>query len=162
MNNLKMVEYSEIYRDDVKRLLRELQEYIVELDPYKFNLIEDGYEEQCFKIDYNEVKENNGIIYLAIENSNVVGLVMGVVKKPVLEYDYERKYNMGEVTELIVTKNVRSKGVGKKLIDKIEKYFKENCCKTVNIDVFGYNEMAKKFYFKNGYHTRMMTVSKEI
>lgn len=162
MDSFTIVEFSTQYKEDVKALLRELQEYIVELDPYKLNVLKDGYEDKCFEIDYSEVIKNNGIIYLALENNIVVGLIMGVIRKPVIEYDYERKYNMGEITELIVRKNVRSKGVGKKLIDKMELYFKEKNCNTVNIDVFGYNEVGKKFYFKNGYQTRMMTVSKKI
>ena len=36
-----------------------------------------------------------------------------------------KKYpNRGEITELIVSKNVRSKGIGNMLMNKIEEYFK--------------------------------------
>ena len=64
--------------------------------------------------------------------------------------------------KLIVNKNTRSKGVGRKLLKKQEEYFENQNCKTINIDVFGYNDIGKNFYFKNGYHTRMITVSKKI
>lgn len=158
---MKIILYNDNYKNDVKKLLRELQEYVVELDPYEFNVIKRNYEEKCFEADYEKVKNNNGIIYLAIENGKAVGLIVGIIREPLIEYDYERKNNMGEIIELIVSKHTRSNGIGQKLIEKMENYFKNNNCKTINIDVFGYNDIAKKFYFKNGYHTRMITVSKK-
>lgn len=159
---MEIIEYNEKYENDVKRLLRELQEYVVSLDPYKFNKITDGYEEKCFELDYNEVINKNGKIYLAIENNNAVGLIMGIIEKDIHEYDFERNCYLGKITELIVTKNTRSKGIGKRLIEKMELYFEGNNCKVISIDVFGYNDVAKNFYFKNGYHSRMITVSKRI
>lgn len=77
---------------------------------------------------------------------------MGVVRKPEVDIGYERKDNMGEVIELIVTKNTRSKGIENKLLKKMEEFFKEQECKTINIDVFGYNDIGKSFYIKNNYH----------
>lgn len=159
---MEIIDYCEKYKNDVKKLLRELQEYIVSLDPYKYNIINNDYEDKCFEIDYDEVLNKNGKIYLALEENNVVGLVIGIINKDIHEYDYERNGYVGEIIELIVTKNTRSKGIGKQLIKKMELYFKDNNCETINIDVFGYNDIAKDFYFKNGYHLRMMTVSKKI
>lgn len=159
---MKIIEYEKNYENDVKRLLKELQEYIVTIDPYHFNIINNDYEDKIFKRDMDEVNNNNGKVYLALENNIVVGLIIGVIRKKEVDFDYERPNNMGEVLELIVTKNIRSKGIGKKLLKRMEEYFKINNCKTINIDVFGYNDIGKNFYFKNGYHIRMMTVSKEI
>lgn len=159
---MQIIEYENKYASDVKNLLEELQDYIVSIDPYGYNVKKDGYKEQVFKIDIDEVKNNNGKIYLAINNEKVIGLIIGVIRKPVIEYNFENPNNMGEVVELIVAKNIRSKGAGHNLLQRMEEYFKEQNCKTINIDVFGYNEIGKNFYFKNGYHTRMMTVSKAI
>lgn len=61
----------------------------------------------------------------------------------------------GEITELIVSKNVRSKGIGNMLISKMEEYFKSLGCEYILVDVFAYNENAIKFYDRNGYHSRM-------
>ena len=63
---------------------------------------------------------------------------------------------------MVVTKNIRSKGVGKELMKKIERYFLEQNCKYVLIDVFAYNNKALKFYDKNGYHPRIVVDIKKL
>ena len=81
---------------------------------------------------------------------------MGIIV-PYDEYDY-LDYTcpkMGEITELIVTKKVRSNGVGIALISKMEQYFKSLDCKYIKVDVFAYNNNAIKFYENDGYHNRM-------
>ena len=80
------------------------------------------------------------------------------------EYDYlDYKYpKKGEVTELIISKNVRSNGIGQKLMEKMEDYFKSIDCEYVVIDVFTYNELAINFYRKQGYHTRMLVDIKKL
>ena len=119
-------------------------------------------ERKIYSKDLEIVKKNNGKIYLAKENDKVVGLIMGIIREPESDFDYCRPNKLGEVIELIVTKNIRSKGIGKTLLDKMEEYFKDNQCKTINIDVFGYNDIGKSFYKKEHYHDRLITMSKKI
>ena len=80
------------------------------------------------------------------------------------QYDYldYKCPKMGEVTELVVSKNIRSKGIGKLLINKMEEYFKSKNCEYIRIDVFSYNENAIKFYENDGYHNRMEIKIKKI
>lgn len=80
------------------------------------------------------------------------------------EYDYldYKCPKCGQVTELVVSKKVRSHGIGQQLMDKMENYFKEKGCEYIKIDVFAYNENAIKFYEKKGYHTRMLIDIKKI
>lgn len=47
-------------------------------------------------------------------------------------------------------------------MNKMEDYFKLIECEYVIVDVFGYNDLALKFYFKQGYHPRMLTAIKKI
>jgi len=68
----------------------------------------------------------------------------------------------GEITELIVTQKIRSNGVGKALMEKMESYFKEQGCEWVLVDVFAYNANAIDFYSRRGYHPRMYTNVKKI
>lgn len=68
----------------------------------------------------------------------------------------------GETTELIVSKNIRSKGIGNMLMNKMEDYFKSVGCEYILVDLFAYNENAIKFYNKNGYHSRMFINIKKI
>lgn len=160
---MQIVEYEEKYLEDVRDLLVELEEYIVSIDKDELDQVHPEYREKMALVDLKTVKENEGICYLAIDNDKVVGLIMGCIfpydKFDYLDYKCPRR---GEITELIVTKKVRSKGVGKLLMDKIETYFKEKGCEYVFVEVFGYNENAYNFYQKDDYHTRMYHMIKNI
>ncbi len=153
---MKIIEYEDKYLEDVKDLLVELEEYIVSIDKDKLDQLHPEYRDKMAILDLEEVKENEGKCYLAIENAKVMGLIMGCIVK-YEEYDYldYKCPKMGEVTELVVSKNVRNKGIGKLLLNKMEEYFKSKNCQYIKIDVFSYNENAIKFYEKDGYHNRM-------
>ena len=114
-------------------------------------------------LDLEEVKTNNGKCYIAIENDKAVGLIMGCIF-PYDEFDYldYKCPKRGEITELIVSKNVRRKGIGIMLMNKMEEYFKSLGCEYILVDVFAYNENGIKFYNKNGYHSRMKIMLKNI
>ena len=160
---MKIIEYNDNYLEDVKDLLVELEEYIVSIDKDHLDQLHPEYREKMAILDLEEVKENNGKCYIAAEDTKAVGLIMGTIIK-FDEYDYldYKCPKEGEITELIVSKNVRSNGVGQALMNKMEEYFKSVGCEYVLVDVFAYNENAIKFYDKKGYHSRMNTNIKKI
>ena len=160
---MQITEYKDKYLEDVKDLLTELEEYIVSIDKDELDQVHHEYHEKMALVDLDEVKNNNGICYLAIENDRAIGLIMGTIP-PYEEYDYldYKCPKRGIITELIVTSKIRSKGVGQALMDKLEEYFKLNKCEYVLVDVFAYNENAINFYNKKGYHPRMYTDIKKL
>ena len=160
---MKIIEYEDKYLEDVKDLLVELEEYILSIDQDNLDRLHEEYHDKMAILDLEEVNENNGKCYLAIENTKVIGLIMGYVRK-YDEYDYldYKCPKCGEISELIVSKTARSKGIGQKLMHKIEKYFKSIGCEYINVDVFAYNKNAINFYEKNGYHTRGLINIKKI
>lgn len=160
---MEIVEYEEKYLEDVRDLLVELEEYILSIDKDDLDQLHPEYREKMAVLDLEEVNENDGKCYLAIEDDKVIGLIMGCIPQ-YDEYDYldYKCPRRGEITELIVTDKVRSNGVGRKLMDKMEEYFKSVGCEYVLVDVFGYNEKGINFYNKNGYRTRMETMIKKI
>jgi len=160
---MKLVEYEDKYLEDVRDLLVELEEYLISIDEDHLDQIHEEYREKMALVDLKDVNDNNGKCYLAIEDSKVIGLIMGTIP-PYDEYDYldYKCPKRGRITELIVTSKVRSKGIGQALIDKMEEYFKSVGCEYVIVDVFGYNDNALKFYFKKGYHARMLTTIKKL
>ena len=160
---MKIIEYEEKYLEDVRNLLTELEEYIVSIDKDELDQVHPEYHEKMALVDLNEINNNDGICYLAIENNKALGLIMGTI--PTYdEYDYldYKCRKKGIITELIVTSKIRSKGVGQALMDKMEEYFKFNNCEYVLVDVFAYNENAINFYNKKGYHPRMYTDIKKL
>lgn len=160
---MKIIEYEDKYLEDVKDLLVELEEYIISIDQDNLDTIHSDYREKKTLLDLQEVKENTGKCFLAIDNNSVIGLIMGIIRKydesDYLDYKCPKQ---GEITELIISKKNRSNGVGQLLIDKIEEYFKEENCEYIIVDIFAYNDNALKFYHKKGYHPRMITSIKKL
>jgi len=160
---MEIIEYSEKYLEDVRDLLTELEEYLVSIDQDDLDRVHPEYHEKMALIDLLDVKDNNGKCYLAVENNKAIGLIMGTIPD-YSEYDYldYKCPKRGVITELIVTKKIRSKGIGKALMKKMEEYFKNEGCDYILVDIFAYNDNALKFYFKEGYHLRMTTGIKKI
>ena len=160
---MKIIEYEDKYLEDVKDLLVELEEYIISIDQDHLDQLHPEYRDKMAVIDLEDVKNNNGKCFIAVDNDKAVGVIMGIVGK-YSEYDYldYKCPKRGEITELIVSKKVRSSGLGQQLMNKMEEYFKSIGCEYVFVDVFGYNDNALKFYFKQGYHARMLNTIKKL
>ncbi len=160
---MEIIEYNEKYLEDIKDLLVELEEYIISIDEDHLDRLHPEYRDKMAILDLNNIKHNSGKCYLAIEEDKAIGLIMGIVRK-YDEYDYldYKCPKTGEITELVVSNSIRSKGIGQQLINKMEDYFKSVGCDYIVIDVFSYNNIGKRFYTKNEYHSRMETLIKKI
>lgn len=162
-NNLKIIEYEEKNLDDVRKLLTELEEYILSIDEDNLDQLHPDYYEKMALVDLEMINKYDGKCFLALLNNEVIGLIMGCIP-PYSEYDYldYKCPRRGEITELIVTSKIRSQSVGKKLMNHMENYFKSLGCEYVIVDCFSYNKIGHKFYGNNGYHARMETLIKKI
>ena len=160
---MEIIEYQKKYSEDVKDLLVELQEYIVSIDTWHLNIMTPQYRKLYFEKTMKECGKNQGIMFLAKENEKIVGMICGHLSV----YDkYDRADykcpKSGIIEELIVSKNSRSSGGGMALIEKIEAYFKNLGCQYCHVDVFEPNAIGRKFYAKNGYTERLISLSKRI
>ena len=159
---MNVIEYEEKYSEDVKNLLVELQEYISSLDKEGYNILTPDYRETAFNKTIDEVSKYEGKIYLAEENNIITGLIVGLINNDeTSEYDFKAP-KRGRISELIVSKKVRSQGTGKALLETMENYFKSVGCKGVLLDVFAYNQNATEFYIKQGYFNRCIEMMKLI
>lgn len=157
-----IIDYDSKYDEQVKRLLIELQEYIVSIDKEKYNLLDEKYGDYYLKYTKEEIEKYEGKMYLLEENNTIIGLVVGLINNEETDdYDFKAP-KRGRISELIVSKEYRSKGYGKKLLSSMENYLKSVGCIDILIGVFAYNESAIKFYDNNGYHTRMIEVTKNV
>ena len=160
---MKIIEYEDKYLEDVKDLLVELEEYILSIDKDNLDQLHPEYRDKMAVLDLEKVNSNKGKCFIAVENDKAIGVIMGCIF-PYDEYDYldYKCPNRGEITELVVSKDVRSKGIGHMLMEAMEEYFKSCGCEYVLVDVFAYNENSIKFYDKNDYHSRMYTKIKKL
>ena len=158
-----IIEYEEKYLEDVKDLLVELEEYILSIDEDHLDQLHPDYRDKMTELSLEKVNKREGKAYLYVEDDKALGLILGTIRE-YDEYDY-LDYTCpraGVIDELIISKTLRGKGIGQKLMAKMEGYFKEKGCNYIFIDVFAYNENAIGFYNKEGYHNRMHTVVKKI
>ena len=160
---MRIIEYEDKYLEDVRDLLVELEEYILTIDEDNLDQLHPEYREKMALIDLEDVRNYEGKCYLAIEDDKAIGLIMGNIP-PYDEHDYldYKCPRRGVITELIVTQKIRSNGVGKALMEKMEEYFKNQECEWVLVDVFAYNKNAIEFYSRRGYHPRMLTDIKKL
>lgn len=160
---MKIIEYEDKYLEDVRDLLVELEEYIVSIDKDGLDQVGECYREKMALIDLDEVSKNSGKCYIVVEDNRAIGLIMGCIfsydEKDYLDYKCPKR---GEITELVVSQKARSQGIGKALMEQMEKYFKSLECEYVLLDVFAYNTNAIKFYEREGYHSRMYKEIKKI
>ena len=159
---MRIVEYEKKYKEDVKNLLVELQEYIASIDREGYNILTDEFRDSYFAKTMAEVGKYEGKIFLAIDSNKVKGLIIGLINNDDEEtYDFKAP-KRGRVTELVVNKDCRGKGIGKSLMQEIEDYFRSVGCKGILIDVFAYNENAYKLYKRLGYFDRSIEMMKKI
>lgn len=158
-----IVEYDSKYDEQIKDLLVELQNYLVDIDNWHTQILKPEYRENMFKLDMEKVRKQNGKIYLYIENNVAIGIIIGIIEeKDEIDKLTNDCAKTGSILELVVKNDIRGNGIGKLLLGKIEQFFKDVDCKRINIEVFGPNKKGLNFYEKNGYITRNIIVSKKI
>ena len=158
-----ITEYDSIYDEQIKDLLVELQNYLIDIDDWHTQILLPQYREEMFKIDKNKVDKQNGKIYLYVEKNVVKGLIIGIVEeKDEIDKLTNDCAKTGSILELVVKSSIRGQGIGKTLLEKMEEYFKSINCRRINIEVFGPNKKGLNFYEKNNYIVRDMIVSKKI
>ena len=121
-----IVEYDSMYDEKIKDLLVELQSHISDIDREGYNILTDDYRNLYFKKTLEEVNAWKGKIFLYKEDEKIVGLIAGVINNYAINnYDFKAPMR-GRITELVVSSSVRSKGIGKALLLKMEEYLKIN------------------------------------
>ena len=103
-----------------------------------------------------DMKECKGYFYIAEDDQEIVGFVMGIVGEfedldpfAVLTHVGDK---VGWIGIIYVTPDHRGKGISTQLIEKAKKYLKENGCETVKLQVLTENP-AVNVYKKIGFRS---------
>lgn len=157
-----IIEYDKQYDEDIKKLLEELQVYIASIDEEGYNVVTKDYKEKYFIETMKEVNKYQGKILLYKEDNRITGLIIGLINN-----EEENTYEFvapkrGRISELIVSSSSRSRGIGTKLLTTMEEYLSSVGCEDILLGVFAYNAKAHMFYEKNGYHNRMIDMTKKL
>lgn len=97
------------------------------------------------KIYQELIKRDDVKIFVAEENSCLIG-VADLFIMPIMR----RGYCRGHLEDLVVTKEMRGKGIGTALINSIKEYCKNNDIKVIKLTSGLELNGAHKFYKKNG------------
>lgn len=148
--------YQSTDKEQLIRIMNNFQDYIVSIDDMHLTRRMAGYGKVYVKQTLKELKENNGVMYIAEnEQKTIIGIVSGIIEKPSKIYKYECvPVKSGRLTELYLEPDYRGKKYGKLLMKTIESYFIKQKCTVVFIEVFGPNRNAHKFYENSGYRDR--------
>ena len=145
------------------KLMEQLMDYIVSIDDLKRTRRMPEFGESYTQRTLQKIAENNGIIYVAEVNGQLVGAVVGTIPEQTKEDQLEHvPSKFGEVLELVVEAGYRDKGVGTMLMNKLEEYFKENNCNISGVGVLVPNKNAHRLYSKLGYEDRSIYMTKNL
>ena len=145
------------------KLMEQLMDYIVSVDDLKRTRRMPEWGESYTQRTLKKVAENNGIIYVAEVDAELVGAVVGIIPEQTKEDQLEHiPSKFGEALELVVKPEYRDKGIGTMLMNKLEEYFKENNCTISGVGVLVPNKKAHRLYSKLGYEDRSIYMTKDL
>ena len=92
--------------------------------------------------------KNNSVFFVAEEKGEVLGFVLGKDGKdpPVF-----KETRIGYIGDFYVRPGFRSKGVGKKLLSELRKWFRQKKFRHMEIGCYSQNTKAKKLYLGMGF-----------
>lgn len=120
---------------------------------YKENL-----EEEFFKMidtEFNKYAIKSGVTcnyqpfnFIAKDDNKVVGLIQG-----------NSYYKEVHISNLIILEDYRNKNLGTKLVEMVEKYYKNKGFENINLTTYGFQ--APEFYKKCGFEIEYVRHNKE-
>jgi len=119
--------------DRVFELLNELYSYNLKYEKFKEN----------YKL---KLKDRNSYNIVAVEDNKILGVLTSDI-----QVKLRREKNQCYVEDLIVDKEYRNQGIGKKLLQHVINYARTNNCEIIKLSSFITNDKAHKFYESNNF-----------
>jgi GNAT superfamily N-acetyltransferase len=90
------------------------------------------------------------VIFFALVQDQPVGFIRGHLYQPDLATD-QGNHLMGHIDEIYIQQNVRGCSVGRKLVEKINDWMREQGAKQMTLEMYAWNDQAAAFYHKEGF-----------
>ena len=138
-------------RNEILRLLKQISAYHQVGRPDIFRAGSAKYSEDEFEAILQDA--NKPVFVAADENNNVLGYVFCKVihyKSHAVFNDFDSLY----IDDFCVDESVRGKHIGKLLFETVKDYAKEIGVYNIDLNVWEFNENAKKFYESCGMTTQ--------
>jgi ribosomal protein S18 acetylase RimI-like enzyme len=155
------------YRPSDRGMLRacatQLQDSMVQIDPWKLTTRTDDHASVYSAHVLEKVRRFHGFILIAEVDRQPVGACVGWVEPASRVVRTEtRPTRAGYVSDLVVLKPWRGKGIGSRLLRAAETRFRRDGCDAIGLGVFYPNTGARRLYRKSGYSPRGMYLMKRL
>jgi PhnO protein len=98
------------------------------------------------KIYKEKVFDNNCYYIVAVSNGKIIGLLTSEIQ---IKLHKAKKQSF--IEDLIVDKDYRNNGIGKKLLQNAIEYAKKQECEVIELTSYLQNNNAHRFYENNGF-----------
>lgn len=158
----KIREYRPSDKDAIHVLIQSLQDHVAEMDPLMLNKYGPAFlVEEYIEYLVSRVARENGMIYIAEKENEIVGCIAGVVQDVQEDLETYASHD-GKIMDLVIAPEHRGNHVGKELMSALERHFEIHRCVHVRVECFGYNQGGHAFYEKCGYHDRSVEMIKKL
>jgi ribosomal protein S18 acetylase RimI-like enzyme len=160
MDNLKVRRATSSDVDRIVELRSSLQEHVEGSNPLIWRITEEGKKLLKQKVE-NDLADSNIRLLLAEANCETIGYVQGEVTSRI---DYAPR-TVGHVSLIYVMKQFRRKGVGRRLMKELVKFFNSNKVEHLTVRYIIGNKEAEGFWRKLGFEhiiTTSTTYLKEL
>lgn len=151
------ITFREYKPSDQKQLIalqNELMDHFLTKDRIGLFRRQPNYGSLYLKYCLKEVKKQRGRIFVAFAGETLVGFVIGAIYKKTtpLELSFYKPITSGYIFLIYVKKAFQKQRVGGRLMDMMERYFKQQKCDIVRLDATGSHTSPYKYYRKRDYH----------
>lgn len=103
------------------------------------------------------LRQKNTAFFIASDKGKIIGYAGAEIKK---NSSFMKNRTRGHAFNLYVRPKYRNKGVGKKLINEVLKWFNKNKIYDLKITVYSYNKKAQKIYRNLGFKDYILELVK--
>jgi len=120
-----------------------------------------GKNPKSYEYKKDIIEGNNGKIFIAEENNNIIGLCIINIREIKNHHMFHDMTNI-EIENICIDEDYRKKGIGKILFEEVKKFAKEINAKNIELSVWKFNQDAINFYEKMGMKIRIIRMEYKI
>ncbi len=113
-----------------------------------FEKLAKDFRAQQMKYFKNVISKRIGAFFVAIENGEIIGMILGKEEKDPPIFAETR---IGQIVAFYVLPEYRGKGVGHKLFAELKKWFRKRKLKKMDVGFYPVNRRAKELYKELGF-----------
>lgn len=138
----------------IESLYAQLFEFVAKLQPYHF---QPAQQDRLFL--EHSISDNNSILLVAKDAERIVGFILAK-EQQTPPYNCFIQRRLVYIYDIIVDSSYRGKGIGKLLLNEVEKWTTDKGIEYVELSVLNENIRATELYEELGYSKTILTMGK--